>query len=136
MKQGKPWQPLVRAEPVLKPGQPDLPFPYDLWKNDQYVVISRTNEHGFMWLSIRREDRAAARDWRHFQRIKNEIAGPEREAVELYPAESRLADLANQYHLWVLPEGQQFPFGFKERSVSDAPDEWTRFGARQRQLDG
>lgn len=71
-------------------------------------------------LSIKRLDRAPIRDWRHLQRIKNEIVGPECEGVELYPADSRLVDEANQYHLWVVAEpGWRFPFGFHERLVGD-----------------
>jgi hypothetical protein len=44
--------------------------------------------------------------------IKNEIAGPEVEAFEIYPRESRLMDTANQYYLWVLPPGQTIPAGY------------------------
>lgn len=44
------------------------------------------------------------------QRIKNELLGDEYEACELYPAESRLVDGANQFHLWAI--NGQFPFGF------------------------
>jgi len=50
-------------------------------------------------LSIKRLDKHPVRDWRHFQRIKNELIGEENEAVELYPAQSRLVDTTNQYHL-------------------------------------
>jgi hypothetical protein len=54
------------------------------------------------------------------QAIKNGIVGEECEAVELYPAESRLVDTANQYHLWALPSDlMRFPFGFRERSVTE-----------------
>ncbi len=68
-------------------------------------------------------------DWRDFQRIKNELVGPEAEGVELYPAESQLADSANQYHLWVFDgSGFRFPFGFNDRLVSDQPLE----GGQQR----
>lgn len=68
-------------------------------------------------LSVKRRDKAAFHDWREMQQIKNAICGPEREAVELYPAESRLVDTSNQYHLWVLPKGMQYPFGYTERLV-------------------
>lgn len=86
--------------------------------NDRYQVIARTNEHGTTWLSIKTHDRAANIPFRHKQQIKNEVCGPEREGVELYPAESRLADSANEYHLWVLPEGITLPMGFQEGLVS------------------
>jgi hypothetical protein len=51
-------------------------------------------------LSIKRNDQQTIHDWRDMQRIKNELVGPECEGVELYPAESRCVDTANQYHLW------------------------------------
>lgn len=71
------------------------------------------------WLSIKRRDREAFHDWRELQRIKNAITGPESEAVELYPAESRLNDSANQYHLWVLPGTTKWPFGYVSREVTN-----------------
>lgn len=85
----------------------------ETWMNDQYVVIHYkrgTWDH----LSIRRVDRKPCRDWRDFQQIKTQLCGPEREAVELYPAESRVVDTANQYHLWVLPVGLAMPCGYKD----------------------
>lgn len=70
------------------------------------------------WLSIRRVDRSAVRDWRHFQEIKNMIFGPRFEAVELYPSSERLVDAANQYHLWVLREsGKRFGIGFQHQEI-------------------
>lgn len=96
----------------------------DLYEVYEYVVPASGTPGGKVtWLSIKRRDKDAIRDWRHFQQIKNEICGPEREAVEVFPAESRLHDTANQYHLWVLDEGVQFPFGFKNRAVANAPPE-------------
>lgn len=82
-------------------------------------------------LSVKRRDKAPIRDWRDMQAIKNALCGPEREACELYPAESRLVDAANQYHLWVLPAGAKFPFGYDQgRAVDDSG----AFGATQRPL--
>jgi hypothetical protein len=55
---------------------------------------------------------------RHFQRIKNEVVGPECEAVELYPAESRLVDTATQFHLWVISDpNYRWPIGYNEGRV-------------------
>jgi hypothetical protein len=86
-------------------------------------------------ICIRRRDGAAAlRDWRHFQQIKNEICGPEREGFELYPAESRKVDTSNKYHIFVLPEGVAMnSVGWLKRDVQyderkDVP------GLRQRAL--
>jgi hypothetical protein len=106
-----------------------------MWTNDRYTVIARplSDQPGWLWLSIRRNDRRPVRDWRDLQRIKADIADPEREAVELYPAESRLVDTSNQYHLWVAPEGVVFPFGYTERLLVDTA-EAAAANARQRRL--
>jgi hypothetical protein len=92
----------------------------ELWLNNRYQVLKRLageGDAGPVWhLSIKRVDKKPIHDWRDLQRIKNELVGPEAEAVELYPAESRLVDTANQYHLWAFP-GVRFPFGFEERLV-------------------
>lgn len=71
------------------------------------------------WLSIKRNDRQTIHDWRELQRIKNTVMGEECEAVEIYPAESRLHDTANQYHLWCFAPGYQLPFGYAGRFVAD-----------------
>ena len=86
-----------------------------------YVKLISTLWGDMLHLSIKRNDRGVWRDWRDLQRIKNEIAGPECEAVEMFPAESRMVDTANQYHLWVLPPGKRFPFGFTQRLVASKP---------------
>ena len=106
-----------------------------MWQNDLYVVISKVEDNGFTWLSIRRQDRKPIRDWRHFQRIKNELCGPEREAVELFPAESRLVDAANQYHLWVWPEGEHVPLGWEVERMVTGSAEAAAIGAVQREVE-
>lgn len=105
----------------------------DFFANDKYQVrITRENDL-FLHLSIRRLDREPVHDWRELQQIKNELVGEEHEAVELYPAESRLVDAANQYHLYVFAQsGQRFSFGYQERVVSEEPvglSKQRKFGA-------
>jgi hypothetical protein len=70
------------------------------WRNDLYQVQVRDLDGGLVHINVRRVDGAVVRDWRHLQRIKNEILGAECEAVEIFPAESRLVDTSNKYHLW------------------------------------
>ena len=87
----------------------------EVWKNNIYQVARRALGPGskVIHLNIRRVDGGPVlRDWRHFQRIKNELIGEECEAVELYPAESRLVDTSNKYHLiGVADPTFRFPFG-------------------------
>ena len=94
-----------------------------MFRNSEYTVTRHeTDEQGLILLSLSRHlDRTSNVPWRDKQAIKNMIVGPEHEAVELFPAESRLNDAANEYWLYVIAKkGQQFPFGFKHgRVVSD-----------------
>jgi len=116
------WEPLQRSTPHHK-GVPIDIGDEEQWANDIYVVNMRKNESDLpdippmIHLSIRRQDRQPCRDWRDFQRIKNQLAGPEWEAVEIYPAESRLVDMANQYHLFCFPFG--LGIGFQQRLVGN-----------------
>lgn len=101
------------------------------WNNDKYQAVifeaeldvDADEKFPDMWhISFKRHDRAPIFNWRDVQTMKNELIGPENEAVQLFPAESRLVDGANQYHLFVLKDpGVRFPFGFWERHVSDEP---------------
>ncbi|MEQ1761608.1 MAG: hypothetical protein ABL984_00550 [Pyrinomonadaceae bacterium] len=122
------WSPL-RLATVTNHALYDPALDGDCFKNDLYTVFRREISPGAVHLSIRRNDREAAKDWRDFQRIKNELAGPEWEGLELYPAESRLVDAANQYHLWCV--SQRIEIGFDERCVTD---EATISGSKQREL--
>jgi len=129
-----------QAKQAIKAAEPEA-----LWLNEKYVVSVFKNEpHGFgddvtVWhLSIRRQDREPCEDWRDFQQIKNEICGTEREGLELYPAESRVMDAANQYHIWVIMnEGFLIPVGYTDYTDgSGKRDDTAKLGkAKQRPFD-
>jgi hypothetical protein len=101
-----------------------------IWKNNRYQVTvhklepttTSASDVPIVWLSIKRLDCQAIYDWRHLQRIKNMLVGPECEGVQLFPAESRLVDTSNQYHLYCVTDPTfRWPFGFNERLVMDNP---------------
>jgi hypothetical protein len=103
----------------------------ELWRNDLYQVQVHELEGGWRHLNIRRVDGYPGRDWRHFQQIKNELVGPECEAVEIYPAESRLVDQGNKYHLYCCTDPEyRIPFGWQKRDVRY--DQYNEGGLRQR----
>ena len=75
-------------------------------------------------LSVTHRDGGTGRDWRDYQQIKNDLIGKECEAVELYPADSRLVDSADSFHLWgIADEEFRFPLGFGDRLVTDCERE-------------
>jgi len=101
------------------------------WFNDVYQVTVRIwtkdpvfgTYGGMIQIGINAHDGTARHDWRDFQNIKNQIAGPECEAFELYPAESRLLDPSNYYTLWCFPGIKRIKVGNNEgRRVFDADE--------------
>lgn len=136
------WTPFQRVTEVINRATKEsveLAPNSELWVNNQYVVhlyrhASNTPGHPDMiHLAITRQDQGHARDWRHLQRIKNELVGPEHEMVEVFPAESRLVDAANTLHLWGFDDTKQrVGFGFEARLVSEDP---SIPGAKQRPFD-
>ena len=98
------------------------------------IVINGERPTGLFSLSIKRHDKGIIRDWRDLMRIKNALVGEEAEAIELFPAMSRLVDSANQYWLWVI-EGVAWPVGFpaNEKFVADNRDSGVG-GWKQRDL--
>lgn len=113
----------------------------EVWINDEYQVnIDYNPPHGFdgmdiIHLSIKRRDKEPIHDWRDLQAIKNMLVAPEAEAVELYPAESRLVDSANQFHLWVFVSRNkkfpQVPIGWSDRFTGTS-DDAAKTGGKQR----
>lgn len=114
-----PWTPFEKA--TLHPDVVKEGFS-QCWKNSRYTVLRRdvpSQQGQLVHLSMKRNDKNPMHDWRDMQRIKNELLGPEEEALELYPAESRLIDTANQYHLYCFL-GMRAPFGYEaERCVME-----------------
>jgi hypothetical protein len=110
--QSERWEPLKQdgAKPTI-------------WGNTLVSAGVYDVKEGVKHISYHRRDRAPVRDWRIGQRIKNQLAGPEWEAVELYPAESRVVDTSNEYHLFAFDGDLPFGFSYEERGTQDQIDE-------------
>lgn len=102
--------------------------------NDEYQVNVTKVGKGLVELSIKRRDKEPIDEnhWRILQEIKNLMVGDENEGAELFPAESRKFDTANQYYLFVFTDPKErFPFGYTERCVLTS-EEAAKTGAKQR----
>jgi hypothetical protein len=84
----------------------------ECYESDAYYVEAIRHQGYVRQILIRRKDLGPLVDWRDKQAIKNQIAGPESEAIEIFPAESRVVDNQNWTHLWLQDGGARFPFGF------------------------
>jgi hypothetical protein len=84
--------------------------------NNIYAVQAYARgDQGAVHLAIRRHDGAEVHGWSDLQRIKSELIGPTRVAIEIYPPDAELVDDANMRHLFVLPWGEAAPFTIQGR---------------------
>jgi len=117
----------------------DKEIPCECWTNNLYEVfvykrdkVPNATPHDITWLSIKRIDRAPIQNWRHLQQIKNDICGKQYTALEIYPSETNLIDMANQYHLWVFTDGYVPSFGFIGQRMVGTSQQANKVGAKQR----
>jgi hypothetical protein len=103
LKPSRAWKPMWRQDAAHPDG-------VVVYANGIYTATLRRYADGFPlgggpWaqIGIYCEDGEARHDWRDFQCIKNDLVGAEWEALELYPAESRLVDPSNYFILWAAP---------------------------------
>lgn len=54
--------------------------------------------------------------WHEMQRIKDDLAGPDTTAIEVYPPQREIVDGADMFHIWVLRG--KLPFGLFHRPVA------------------
>ena len=99
------------------------------WSNDLYNVVVTTHDgtdltdfHNILHLEVASLTNGKP-DRDHKQNIKNEIVGTEEQAIELYPAQSKLKNLVHKCHLWCV-YGFKFPFEiieFVENEIKEHP---------------
>lgn len=114
----KPMTPFEWQDATKIPERRPELAPNERWSptvhvNNRYVVqvsLVATAIGQVIHLWIRHHAGEMPRSWRELQWIKDEIVGPERAAVEVFPPRSELVDSANMAHLWVLPEDFVVPF--------------------------
>lgn len=118
-----PWEPLEekRVPEAMQDAHDAIGAPEKIrvFANTLYEVIAVQEGTTLIHLSLKRYDRQAITNWRHMQQMKNEVCGEEAEGLQLFPAESRLVDNANQYHLWVVPGPDAEDFGWRSMGEND-----------------
>lgn len=71
-------------------------------RNRVFSVLDRVDYSGARHLAVASLS-GIRPTWREMQRIKDEIAGVDATAVEVYPPHAEIVDDADMFHLWVLP---------------------------------
>jgi len=79
-----------------------------IYKNRVFAVLERPAEAGVTHLGV--SSLSGIRPtWPEMQRIKDELAGMDATAIEVYPPNSQIVDGADMFHIWVLRG--KLPFG-------------------------
>lgn len=81
------------------------------WLNRTYSV-QLVARNGLEVLMIRRHDGQAHFPWTDLQKIKDQLVGEQREAVQVFPRKDEIVDSANMAHLWLVPDGERLPYTF------------------------
>lgn len=58
--------------------------------------------------------------WSEKMRIKNELFGENRFAIEVFPKQDNLVDVCDVYHLWVFDKKLEMPFGIAPKEYQKA----------------
>ena len=89
-------------------------------KNKVFSVLDRTTNGNTRHLAVTSLSQIRP-SWYEMQRIKDELAGKEATAVEVYPPHAEIVDGADMFHIWVLP--YRLPFGLGTPALSPAKSE-------------
>jgi hypothetical protein len=79
------------------------------WWNDHYIVCQCVDREDPIFgcitrLMVQNAKGTTEVPWADLQRIKSELVGPNRVALQVFPAESEVVDRSNSYHIHVLSE--------------------------------
>lgn len=91
---------------------------FDLHLSKDFLVSHYQEENGIIRLSINRTQRIGDQwkdgiTWDELQAIKNAVGYSGKDAVEVYPAEPDVVNVANIRHLWVMPQKIAFTWRAK-----------------------
>lgn len=101
-------------------GRPNLPEGLiEVWRSREFLVQVFSEGPGVVRASINRTsiDSSKGRwddgiSWDEMQRIKREIGRGAKDAVEVFPADRDLVNVANMRHLWVMD--QPLPYAWRK----------------------
>lgn len=133
------WTDFQQVYPAREDGtRVDLERGETYWRNSFYLVFRKELEpdiglQGSVLLRIRHNQDKAVRDWKHLQRIKNELAGSEREATEIFPPQSMLTSMDNEHHLFVTPVGVSSIYVYEEKVRAEGLSGYGLIRQQQRQ---
>ena len=70
------------------------------WANDLYMATVLHEPNGWAHITFKRNDGGTNVSWQEKQWLKSDVLGEDCEALELFPAESRVVETAGYHYLW------------------------------------
>lgn len=94
-----------------------------VWRSRDYLVLVYVEEGGMRRLSVLRTEIDGQRwadgiPWDDLQRLKREAGFGDRDALEVYPRDDDVVNVANMRHLWVMPEGAYVEWAWRTRPAA------------------
>jgi hypothetical protein len=86
----------------------------NVWVNSYFLVQEFQEADGMVRLSVNTTSLANSGRWKDgiswdaLQEIKGAVGYADRDAVEIYPRDSDVVNVANMRHLWITPEPLTF----------------------------
>lgn len=103
----------------------DWARPVRVLRSREFVMQVFEEADGMLRLSVNRThvDPATLRwldgiTWDELQELKSQAGYGDREAVEIYPADTNVVNVGSLRHLWVLPAGERMPFSWQSGDAS------------------
>lgn len=94
----------------------------EVWRSRYFLVQIFQEKNGIERLSvcISDVDSTTGRwkdglSWEQLQDIKRQVGRNDKDAVEIFPADSDIVNVANMRHLWILPD--QLPFAWRAKKI-------------------
>lgn len=99
----------------IPPARPDFKSaPVEIWRSNKFLLQVFEEDNGIERLSIQKtrlRDDGEFDDnigWDDLQRLKSECGRGDKQAIEIFPADKDVVNVANMRHLWVLTEPMEF----------------------------
>jgi hypothetical protein len=114
--ENRQWPEMLRQVPPAEwPYRADKVI--EMWRSRRFLVQVYQESNGIERLSINTTSIdggswLAGLGWDTLQSLKAQCGRGDKEAVEIFPADVDVVNVANMRHLWVLPE--KLPFGWKK----------------------
>lgn len=102
--------------PSVRAGSPDAVFR----SRGIQVLVFHNGPGGIIRMTVHRTELNSDGGWKDgitwddLQRLKREAGFGDREAVEIYPPDDSVVNVANMRHLWILAE--RMPFSWRDKT--------------------